>query len=166
MALSLTAAAQAQSPATVQIKTSFLRNPVDQLPLAIGLRADLAAVPEADSDANFRQRWRRVTVAPDTYTFQSVLFSQGGCLKVPDATSSSSFLTPVILGSCSSPRARWHREFRGGPGDVLVNADGTGHALSPSQCPLGACDPRVSLVPTPFIQDFAPLIGWTFDFLQ
>jgi hypothetical protein len=166
VALSLTAVAQAQSESIVQIKSSFLRNPADQSSLVIGLKAD-AAVPEADNNANFRQHWRRVTVGPSTYTFQSRLFSQNenGCLKVPDATSPSSSLTPVTLGSCSSPRARWRMEFRGGPGHVLVNADGTGHALSPSQCPLGVCDPRVSLVRGIFIKDWVSLIGWSFDFL-
>jgi len=153
-----------QSPFIVQIKSSFLRSPVNQSPLVIGIRADLAAEPEPDNDANFGQQWELSVVSAGTYTFKSRLISQPGCLKVADTTSPSSFAS-TVLGSCSSPRAKWSLQFRGGPGDLLVNTSGTGHALSPSQCLLGACEHRVTVVPEAFISNYTAMIGWSFDYL-
>jgi hypothetical protein len=167
--LSLAAAAEAR--AFVHIKSAFLHNPVDHRSLVIGWtdfgtvpgQTDFELVPEVET-TGFNQHWLQTPVGPNTYTFRNRLLNPfNGCLKTEEALPPSSF-GPILLGDCETSRARWRIEFRGGLGEVLVNEDGGGHALSPSRAPLGGGEHRLTAVPAMFINDWAPLIGWTFEF--
>lgn len=98
-----------------------------------------------------------------TYTFETRLFSQNGCLKVRETTSPSSY-DSVVLGSCSSPRAKWRKSFLAGPGDLLINT-ATGHGMGPDICINGPCDDRVKVVPSSDIPTIDILLAWGFDII-
>jgi hypothetical protein len=151
--LALTPSAHAQSTLTGQL---------DSTGLAPGYSAS-AAPPavslQLDNEADFNQRWQRVTVTPSVFRFTRA--GQVSCMRSPEFLPADQSAA-IVLGGCLGYHAQWRQISVPGVGDAYVNV-ATGHYLSPPIC-LFTCDNRLLALNDSTARALGlPMLRWYFD---